>query len=270
MSDVRKRTSAVPKGRLERLAHIGAAATSAALSNASLRAKRLLGGDEIEGVLTVPGARKLAKRLSRLRGAAMKLGQMASISSDSMIPPEIAEALSVLRAAADAMPEHQVRDQLVRNLGPDWESHFEHFEMEPMASASIGQVHRARTTDGEEVVLKVQYPGVRASIDSDVDNLASLLKLWRYLPGNIEFDGVIEETKRQLRHEADYRHEAENTKRYYELFSDFPGVEIPKVFEALCADEVLTTSYVSGQPLLEAAEFLSQERRDSLANRLQR
>ncbi|MEM6734104.1 MAG: AarF/ABC1/UbiB kinase family protein, partial [Myxococcota bacterium] len=265
-----KRTSSVPKTRIERLAHIGAAATSVALSNVSLRTKRLLGQSDLDGVLTVPGARKLAKRLSRLRGAAMKLGQMASISSDSMVPPEIAEALSVLRAAADAMPERQVREVLVQNLGRDWETHFERFDFEPMASASIGQVHRARTVDGHEVVLKIQYPGVRASIDSDVDNLASLLKLWRYLPGNIDFDSVIEETKRQLRHEADYRHEAANTRRYRELFGSRHGLEIPKVYDHLSADEVLTTSFIEGTPLLDAAESLPQARRDALAERLLR
>lgn len=270
MDNAEKRTSTVPKGRLERLAHIGAAATSVALSNASLRARRLLGDRDLEGVLTVPGARKLAKRLSRLRGAAMKLGQMASIGSDSMVPPEIAEALSVLRAAADAMPEKQVREQLVKNLGPDWSRHFTRFDLEPMASASIGQVHRATTSSGAEVVLKIQYPGVRASIDSDVDNLASLLKLWRYLPGNVDFDGVIEETKRQLRHEADYRHEAENTARYHALFGDFPGVQVPEVYPELCTDEVMTTSFVPGAPLLEASEPLDQGRRDALAERLLR
>lgn len=263
-----KRTSKVPKGRLERLAHIGAAATTAAFSSVSLRAKRLLGNMEQGDLVTVAGARALAKRLSRLRGAAMKLGQMASISSDSFVPPEIAEALEVLRAGADVMPKKQVESQLQKNLGEKWKEHFREFQFEPLASASIGQVHRALTQSGAEVVLKIQYPGVRESIDSDVDNLASLLKLWRYLPGDFDFDEIIEETKRQLRNEADYRHEMENTRRYRSIFGARAGFEIPQVFEELCTDEVLTTSYVDGSPLLDGVTQLPQQRRDEIASRI--
>lgn len=265
-----KRTSQVPKGRIERLAHIGAAATTVALSNVSLKTRRLFGASENSAIMTVAGARGLARRLSRLRGAAMKLGQMMSMGTDQVIPPEIAEALSVLRAAADAMPRGQVTEMLVKNFGSDWEKHFAEFDFEPMASASIGQVHRATLPDGTEVVLKIQYPGVRASIESDVDNLASLLRLGRFLPGEVDFEDLIQETKRQLRHEADYRHEAENTRRYRTQFADTPGIAIPRVFDALCTDEILTTSYVNGTPLLETGQRLASAERDALAERLLR
>ncbi|MEL6339811.1 MAG: AarF/ABC1/UbiB kinase family protein [Myxococcota bacterium] len=263
-----KRTSQVPQGRIERLAHIGAAATTVALSNVSLKTRRLFGGGENPGLMTVAGARGLARRLSRLRGAAMKLGQMMSMGSDQVIPPEIAEALSVLRAAADAMPRGQVTEVLVKNFGLDWEKHFAAFDFEPMASASIGQVHRATLPDGAEVALKIQYPGVRASIDSDVDNLASLLRLGRFLPGEVDFEDLIQETKRQLRHEADYRHEAENTRRYRAQFAGYPGIAIPRVFDALCTDEILTTAYLRGAPLLESAQQLASDKRDALAEKL--
>lgn len=262
------RTSKVPHGRLSRLAHIGAAATTAATSSLSLRAAKLWGQRVPEGWITPRGARSLARRLSRLRGAAMKLGQMLSIESESLVPPEIAEALSVLRAAADAMPESQVRDVLVRNLGPDWERHFTTFDFEPMAAASIGQVHRATTRTGDDVVLKIQYPGVRASIDSDVDNLAALLKVGRILPGRIAFDDIVQETKRQLHREADYRHEAQNTRHYRQIFGHLPGLEVPAVHDPLCTGEVLTTGYVSGRSLLDAVHDQDQATRNAVAERL--
>ena len=122
-------------------------------------------------------AKKLASRLSQMRGAAMKLGQLLSLESDDMLPPEFAEALAVLRATADAMPASQVRRALGRNYGKGWQERFREFDFDPIAAASIGQVHAAEAADGRQLALKIQYPGIARSIDSDVNNLASLLRM---------------------------------------------------------------------------------------------
>src|SRR5690606_11507044 len=136
------------------------------------------------------------------------LGQLLSLESADVLPPELTEALAILRESADTMPPTQVRRVLGRAYGRGWEARFRHFEWEPVAAASIGQVHEAITVDGRRLALKIQYPGVARSIDSDVDNVATLLRLARLLPVELDVRGLVAEAKRQLRQEADYRIEA--------------------------------------------------------------
>ena len=126
-----------------------------------------------------------------MRGAAMKVGQLLSLEGEDFLPREVAQAFAMLRADADAMPDAQLEQVLVEAYGPGWRELFESFDPEPIAAASIGQVHRARSREGRELALKVQYPGVRESIDSDIDNLAAALKLARILPGGFDFSDWI-------------------------------------------------------------------------------
>ena len=112
-------------------------------------------------------AQRLAARLARLRGAAMKLGQIASLQGEDLLPPEFAQALAVLRTGAAPMPISQLHRVLGRELGKGWEARFTQFNYEPVAAASIGQVHRVRTRDGRDLALKIQYPGVARSITAD-------------------------------------------------------------------------------------------------------
>ena len=125
-------------------------------------------------LFSAPNARRLAARLARLRGAAMKLGQLVSLQGEDILPPEFAQALAVLRAQATPMPTEQLRRVLGREYGKGWERRFSTFDYDPIAAASIGQVHRATTPDGRDLALKIQYPGVARSITSDVDNVAVL------------------------------------------------------------------------------------------------
>ncbi len=221
-------------------------------------------------LLTSANATRLAKRLSKMRGAAMKIGQMLSLESDDLLPTEFTEALAVLRDSADRMPPSQVRRALGRAYGKGWEQRFRSFDFEPIAAASIGQVHAAVAADGRELALKIQYPGVAKSIESDVNNLAAVLRASRILPLELDPSGIIAEAKRQLRREADYLAEAESLERYRALVSDDPAVLVPGVHADLTTARVLAMDRVTGVPLedLRGPEH-AQDVRDELGRVLQ-
>jgi predicted unusual protein kinase regulating ubiquinone biosynthesis (AarF/ABC1/UbiB family) len=269
----RPHRSRVPASRLERLARIGWTAGELAASGAWAGARRWLsGGADVAGaMLSGRHAERLARRLARLRGAAMKLGQLLSLESADVLPAEFAEALAVLRASADTMPPAQVRRVLGREYGKGWAERFRRFEWEPLAAASIGQVHVAETVDGRRLALKIQYPGVARSIDSDVDNVAMLLRVARLLPVDLDVSGLVAEAKRQLRQEADYLAEAASLVRYRTLVAGEPALLVPAVHEDLTTRRVLAMDFVDGEPI-EAlgAPGVAQARRDLVGTTLER
>ncbi len=270
----KRRSSRVPAGRLERLARFGWMAGELAAGSLVEGAKRLAGAAPVDGVsavLSAANAQKLARRLSRMRGAAMKLGQLLSLETEDLLPAEFAQALAVLRDAADTMPASQVRRALGRAYGKGWESRFQRFDFAPIASASIGQVHAATTVDGRELALKIQYPGVARSIDSDVDNVASLLRLARLLPVELDVSGIIAEAKRQLRQEADYLVEAANLRRYQELVAEEPELVVPRVHDDLTTKRILAMDHLEGGPIEALGEpGVAQARRDAVGLVLER
>jgi len=220
-------------------------------------------------LLSGRNAKRLAEHLSHLRGAAMKLGQLVSMDTEHVLPPEFSEALAVLRASADAMPVTQVRRLLGREYGKGWESRFASFDFEPVASASIGQVHRARTPDGRDLALKIQYPGVAKSIDSDVDNLAMFLNMARILPRELDVEDIITEAKRQLRREADYLAEADSLDRFWGLLESDPRFVVPRVHRDLTTRRILAMDWMTGEPLEDAGQVLGQEDRDAVGRAIQ-
>jgi predicted unusual protein kinase regulating ubiquinone biosynthesis (AarF/ABC1/UbiB family) len=257
---------------LERLARIGWLAGEVALGGAAEGVRRLVGtgGGPSENVfLTGPNGRRLARRLSTMRGAAMKLGQMLSMEGEDLIPKEVAQALSVLRSDGDAMPQSQLRRVLGRAWGRGWEERLREFDFEPIAAASIGQVHRAVTAGGETLAVKIQYPGVAASTESDVDNLAAALRFSGLIPRGVDISGLVAEAKRELRRESDYELEARNLERYRELIGDDPRFAAPTLHAALTTSRVLAMSHVPGLPLEDlCGPEHSQERRDVTASTL--
>jgi predicted unusual protein kinase regulating ubiquinone biosynthesis (AarF/ABC1/UbiB family) len=271
-----RRRSRVPAGRLERLARFGFLAGEFAVGGAIEGTRRLFGAgagaaEAASALLNTASARRLAERLARMRGAAMKVGQLLSLESADILPPEFVEALAVLRSSADTMPASQVRRVLGREWGKGWESRVADFDWEPIAAASIGQVHAATATDGRKLALKIQYPGVAKSIDSDVDNVASLLRLARLLPGELDLSAIFSEAKRQLRQEADYLQEAEHLRRYAELLEDEPELRVPRAWADLTTRRVLAMDRIEGEPIESlAAPGVSQARRDAVALALER
>ena len=161
---------AIPKRRFSRVARMSGLGAGIAGNMIAGGAKRLARGERpsVEDLLLTPSnAAKVADQLSKMRGAAMKVGQILSMDGGEFVPPELAEILSRLRASAHSMPPKQLRTVLNDNWGRSWLSKFKQFDVKPIAAASIGQVHRAQTKDGRDLAIKVQYPGIRESIDSD-------------------------------------------------------------------------------------------------------
>ncbi len=266
--------AAVPQTRIGRLVSLGLAAGELAVGGAVEGLRRLASaqpGGAGSVFLTAASAERLAARLARLRGAAMKLGQLLSLEGEDVVPPEFARALATLRSGASPMPSAQLHRVLGREWGAGWARRFERFDAEPIAAASIGQVHRARTADGRDLAIKVQYPGVAGSIDSDVDNVAILLRLLNLLPLEIEIAGLVTEAKRQLHEEADYLAEARHLARFRRLVADESRLVVPRVHADLTTRRVLAMDYVHGEPLeaLGAAD-VAQRTRDEVGTLLER
>jgi predicted unusual protein kinase regulating ubiquinone biosynthesis (AarF/ABC1/UbiB family) len=211
-------------------------------------------------LLTPANAHRLAERLSEMRGAAMKVGQLLSMEAGELLPPELSRILERLRSDAHTMPLGQVAGVLNRAWGSGWERRFKRFSFTPLAAASIGQVHEAITSDGQHLAVKVQYPGVRRSIDSDVDNVATLLNLFRLIPQEIDFGPMLSEAKRQLHREADYEQEAALLARYAGHLGVHPTFEVPRVLPEFTTPEVLTMTYLGGRPIESLREAPAAER----------
>ncbi|WP_022953710.1 ABC1 kinase family protein [Leucothrix mucor] len=257
-------SSAVPGGRLSRLAKLGSLATGVAGGMLAEGARQLAKGNRpkaSEMLLTPGNAKRVAEQLSQLRGAAMKVGQLMSMDTGDVLPPELTEILGRLRSDAKSMPLSQLAKVLDDNWGKGWNLKFKQFSFEPVAAASIGQVHSAHTKDGRHLALKVQYPGVRESIDSDVDNVATLLRISGLIPKSLEYKPLLEDAKQQLHCEADYEQEARWIKQYRELLADAPEFILPEVYDDFTTPNVLAMSFVTGSPI-EALEQGTQEDRD--------
>jgi len=263
----------VPRSRLGRLARIGLAAGELAVGGAIEGLRRLGSGDNGRGsaLFTAASAGRLVERLANLRGAAMKLGQLLSMHGEDVLPPEFAKALSALRSQAAPMPHDQLHRVLGRAFGKGWQQRFADFDETPIAAASIGQVHRARTRDGRDLALKIQYPGVARSIASDIDNVAALLRLANVLPLGIDVRGVAAEAKRQLQQEADYIAEGRFLQRFATLIADEPDLLVPRVHWDFTTARVMAMDYVEGVPLESmAGSETPQAQRDKLGALLER
>jgi len=263
MSDNRYRK--VPSARLSRLASFGQLAGGIAGGMLAEGARRLAAGErpQLSDMLLTPGnALRLTEQLSKLRGAAMKLGQMISLDAGDLLPAELTAILARLRDSAHYMPPSQLNQVLIGEWGKDWRKRFARFEATPIAAASIGQVHRATLPDGRVVAIKVQYPGVAASIDADVDNVATLLRLSTLLPPTLDIAPLLAEAKQQLREEADYIREAEQMRRYGALLAGNPAFVVPTPVAELSGERVLVMDFIPGAPI-DTLEGADQATRDT-------
>lgn len=229
-------------------------------------AKRLAEGErpKISDMLLTPGnAIKLTNQLANLRGAAMKLGQMLSMDASDFLPPELSEILARLRSDAQYMPQKQLLKVMSSQYGSDWKDRLGDFTMQPIAAASIGQVHRTTTPNGRDLAIKVQYPGVRESIDSDVDNVASLINLSGLIPKSLDIAPMLAEAKLQLHQEADYEQEAAYLQRFGKLLKDAPDYQVPALHKDLTTGHILAMSFIESVPI-ESMETASQKERNRI------
>jgi len=255
---------AVPSGRLARVGAFGRIAGGVAGNVLSEGARRLAAGERpklSELMLTPANVTRVTDQLAHLRGAAMKLGQMISMDAGDVLPPELTTILSRLRDRANHMPPQQLQTVLAAHWGKDWRRRFKRFGATPIAAASIGQVHRATTHDGRELAIKVQYPGVRESIDADVDNVATLLRLSGLFPREIDVAPLLAEAKRQLHEEADYVREGGQMEAYRARLSGESDFIVPERDDEFSTDRVLAMSFVGGVSV-ETLSDAPQEERD--------
>lgn len=258
-----KKTRKVPAARGSRLAKMAGLAGGLAGGMLAEGARRLAAGERPKAqdmLLTPSNARRVADQLANMRGAAMKLGQLLSMDTGDLLPPEWTEVLARLRSDADAMPASQLESQLEAAYGDEWPEILYDFNYRPVAAASIGQVHRAIGPGGVPMALKVQYPGIAQSIDSDVDNLAQLLKVSGVLPKDIDLGPIFEELKAQLHDEANYLVEAEYQRRWYERLKNDERFLVPAVFDELCREFVLPMEFVEAQAIESVAKASQAER----------
>lgn len=210
-------------------------------------------------------ADKLAQTLCRMRGAALKLGQTLSIQEENLIPPVIKEAFERARSFANKMPKYQLEQVLSEELGENWRDEFHKFENEPFAAASIGQVHRGQLKNGMNVAVKVQYPGVAESIDSDLNSLKMLISYFKLLPKSFFVDQFILNTRAELKEECQYQIEASKQIKYVQLLKDL-GIKdsyiVPEVVETLTTSRVLTTELREGITIDDLATSATQSIRN--------
>lgn len=267
MRDDDPRARPVPEGRLPRLLRMGGLTSGVLGSAVAAGIGQVARGQRpsLAGAFLTPSvAARVARDLGQMRGAAMKLGQMLSMDPGLVLPTEMTALLSALRADAPPMPPKQLQTVLNAEWGAGWYGRFARFDVRPFAAASIGQVHRAVTKDGRALAVKVQYPGVRASIDSDLSNVAALLRIPGVLPRGMDLAPMLAEARAQLHQEADYRAEAQNLTAFRALLAGDPRYLLPEVDEGLSTPQVLAMSYLDSQPV-DALANAPQETRDRVA-----
>ncbi len=211
-------------------------------------------------------AQVLADELGKLKGSVMKAGQMLSLVGQYFLPEEAVEVLADLQDDTPPVDWAVVAPMLEKSLGRARMSELE-IDESPIAAASLGQAHRARIkADGTEVVVKIQYPGVAASIDSDIKTLSRLLMMTRLAPKGLSLDATFAEVREMLKREVDYVAEAGFTREFGRRLQGDRRFVVPKVFDAYSADHVLTTSYEAGVSIRDpAVQALSLARRNAFS-----
>jgi aarF domain-containing kinase len=220
-------------------------------------------------MLAPANARRLASRLSTMRGAVMKVGQLMSMDGQGVLPGPFADLLGGLRDRAHVMPTSQLMQVLTREYGARWAQRFRSFDEAPLAAASIGQVHRAQTTDGRVLALKIQYPGVRQSIRSDIANLALLARTPGLVPANLDITPLLHRAREQLLQETDYAAEARAANIYRQRLGPDPMLMVPAVHADYCTPHILASDWVAGEPVDRlASNGTSAYNRDRIATAL--
>ena len=202
--------------------------------------------------------------LKNLRGAAMKFGQLLSLDETVILSPDLAAIFAQLQSSGYSMTPSQLKKVLNHNWGDDWLKDFKYFDVRPFAAASIGQVHKATLKSGEVVAIKVQFPGVKQSIDSDLATLKFIMKTSGMLPENFPLEHYLSQCGDLLKRETNYELEAENINLFSGFLNGSKVIHVPKVYNKLSTDQTLTMSFLEGRELSNIMEF-DQSARDEIS-----
>jgi len=233
-------------GRAIRFAQVGAGLSGAA---ATFGANALFG----KGDADARNARALKEALGKLKGPLMKVAQMVATVPD-LLPPEFAQELAQLQTNAPAMGPGFVRRRMAAELGPDWQARFGAFELEPAAAASLGQVHRATSSEGRPLAVKLQYPDMQSAVESDLGQMRAALAIGRQLFGSVDTREIAEEISDRIREELDYGREARAMALYRGFFQGREDIAVPEPIFSLSTGRLLTMEWLDGRGLLAFTE----------------
>jgi predicted unusual protein kinase regulating ubiquinone biosynthesis (AarF/ABC1/UbiB family) len=258
----------IPTSRVGRTAKIGGLAAGQAIRQAGTRAANVTRTREGRVAALerrhIEAAEQIVTALGTMKGAAMKVGQVMSFLDVGLVPEEYREdfqrKLAALRDAAPTVTFKEMRTVIEEELDEPLREVFDEFDPEPIAAASIGQVYRARLSDGREVAVKVQYPGVAAAVRADMQNLGLILRLAKRIAPGMDPKAIGEEIRSRIQEELDYELEAQNQRTLARIFRGHPFIVIPNVVTSLSRERVMVSEYVHGTGFEELKGYPQQER----------
>jgi predicted unusual protein kinase regulating ubiquinone biosynthesis (AarF/ABC1/UbiB family) len=258
----------IPTSRVGRTAKIGGLAAGQAIRQAGTRAANVARTkDGRQAALErrhIEAAEQIVTALGTMKGAAMKIGQVMSFLDVGVVPEEYREEfqhkLAALRDAAPTVTFKQMRAVIEDELGEPLKELFDEFDQEPIAAASIGQVYRARLTDGRQVAVKVQYPGVAAAVRADMQNLGLILRLAKRIAPGMDPKAIGQEIRSRIQEELDYELEAQNQRTLARIFRGHPFIVIPEVVTSLSRERVMVSEFVEGTGFEDLKRYDQDER----------
>src|SRR3954454_17962703 len=264
-----RKDDSIPAGPVQRTAKVGQAIGSSGARYAGTRARNVVRSKDAGAAAIdqrhLEAAERMVDALGQLKGAAMKIGQLASFIDTEFLPPEYRELyqekLADLRTAAPPMEWKKVRDVLEEEWEEPPEELFEDFEQDAAAAASIGQVHRATLPDGRRVAVKIQYPGVAKALRADMENAGMIMRRAKALAPGLDAKAAAAELKERVLEELDYEYEAQNQRTFARAYRGHPFIYVPDVVTRLSRSRVLVSEWVDGTGF-EDVKALPQSERD--------
>src|SRR5947209_8236829 len=258
----------IPTSRVGRTARIGSLAAGQAIRQAGTHVTNVARSKEGRQIALerrhIEAAEQIVEALGHMKGAAMKLGQVMSFLDVGLVPEEYREEfqrkLGKLRDAAPTVAFKDMRKVIEEELGERLKDVFDEFEEEAIAAASIGQVYRARLTDGREVAVKVQYPGVAAAVRADMQNLGLILRVLKRIAPGMDPKAIGQEIRDRIEEELDYELEAANQRTLARIFRGHPFIVVPDVITSLSHERVMVSEYVEGIGFDELKAYPQEER----------
>jgi predicted unusual protein kinase regulating ubiquinone biosynthesis (AarF/ABC1/UbiB family) len=253
--DLPREAGKLPKGRLARTARVGGLVTGQGLRWAGMRTANRIRTPKRAAAAqkgrTAALVQELVDQLGQMRGAAMKVGQMISMVEFDGLPEderdELQRTLAALRDDVPAVPFAELEKLMREEFGGPLQRVFRDFDEHAFAAASIGQVHRATTIDGDDVAVKIQYPGVAEAVETDLRNAMMLLPLVKRLAPGLDAKALAAEMRERIGEELDYELEAQNQRRVGRLLRGHPFIRVPRIDTSLSTRRVLVSEYVEGE-----------------------
>jgi predicted unusual protein kinase regulating ubiquinone biosynthesis (AarF/ABC1/UbiB family) len=262
----------IPTSRVRRSAKVGRLAAGQAARQLGTKTANLARSEDAANAALekrqVEAAEQIVAALGTMKGAAMKLGQVLSFLDVGLVPEpyreEFQRKLGQLRDAAPKVRFEDMKKVIEADLEEPLEDVFDSFEEEPIAAASIGQVYRAKLSNGRDVAVKVQYPGVNQAVRADMQNLGIILRLMKRVAPGLDVKAIGEEVRARIYEELDYELEAQNQRSMARIYRGHPFIVIPDVITRLSRERVIVQEFVSGRGF-EELKRLPQDDRNRIA-----